>query len=265
VSRRRLRLAVAVALLAITAGCLGGGPVSEQELDEEPPLGGYAWDAGVDVHIAITEGARFQAVYNASAFEQGSVELYRNDGVGGRNPIPVSAVRYRYENGTQLNGSEFRARGGEVSRSREVVNVTLPPDAAGGQLAFTSQSTPKRFTLPVFVEGSYEVVLPPDRDISVPIIGSTSPGASEVATDEQNRVHIRWAEVTSRNIVVQFYLQRDLYIFGGLLAVLFVIGGLGLFRYQRQIKVLQEEREELGLDVETDDDEFDQGPPPGMR
>jgi hypothetical protein len=44
-----------------------------------------------------------------------------------------------------------------------------------------------------------------------------------------------------------------------------LIGGGGLLYYRRQIEALREQREELGLDVETDDDEFDRGPPPGMR
>jgi hypothetical protein len=42
-----------------------------------------------------------------------------------------------------------------------------------------------------------------------------------------------------------------------------VVGGL---YYYRQIRSLRQQREEIGLDVETEDDDLgDDGPPPGMR
>jgi hypothetical protein len=266
-----MRLVAALALLAVTAGCLGGGPVPTDELDAEPPFGDYEWDSGVDVHVELTSGGQFQAVYNLSArgddAPNGSIDLFRNDGFGGQNPIPVSSVRYRYPNGTQLNGSELVDRGGSVSQSRDAVTVSLPNGTEGGQLAFVSSASPKRFTLPVFVEGSYEVVLPEDRDVTFPVVGSRSPPGSVVGTTDDGRVRVAWTgedEVTSRNLVVQYYHQRDIPLFGGLLAVAFVVGGVGLYRYRRQIRSLREQREELGLDVDTDDDS-DRGPPPGMR
>lgn len=257
---RRLRVAVAVVLLALTAGCLGGGSISDARLDERPPAP-YEWDAGEDAHITVTENARFQAVYRVNG---SSLELYRSDGFGGRNAIPVSALRYRYPDGTVINGSRLDERGGGVDRSRNEVNVTVPADAEGGKVAFTSASTPKRFSLPVFVEGSHVVVLPPNRDVAFPIFGSVSPAADSVERTADDRVRIRWNELsTNRNVVVQFYLERDLRIFAGIVAVTLVVGLGGLYRYRRQIERLREQREELGLDVETDDDTGD-GPPPGM-
>jgi hypothetical protein len=265
-NRRLVLGCLAVAALAATAGCFGfgGGPVSNEQLDEDP-VAAYQWNASTDHYVEVTANARFAAVYTVPA-NRTTVELYRNDGFGGRNAIPVSAVRYRYPNGTVLTGSAFAARGGEVRRTRDAVVVTPPTDGpGGGKLAFSSSSTPKRFTLPVFVEGTYEVVLPPDRDVSFPILGSVRPGGFET-TDVGDQVHIRWSEpVTSRALVVQFYLERDLTIFGAAVAVLLVVGAVGVLRYQREIRRLEEQREELGLDVETDDDEFDEGPPPGMR
>jgi hypothetical protein len=268
IRRRRTLVALgALAVLTLTAGCLGTGPVSEEQLAGEPPLGEYDFDANVTAHLELTEGAQVQAVYDTSAFEGNSIELYRNDGFGGRNPIPVRNLRYRYPNGTVIDGAEFLARGGTVDRNRNIVNVTLPAGAReGGKLAFTTSSTPKRFSLPVFVSGSYEVVLPPNRDVSVPVFGSVSPGATSVTTpSDDGRVHIRWDNLDGRNLAVQFYLERDLAIFGGLVALVVVIGAGGLYRYRRQIERLQQEREELGLDVDTDDDDLDGGPPPGMR
>ncbi|WP_248897699.1 DUF5803 family protein [Haloplanus halobius] len=260
--RRHLLTVLGLAALILSAGCaglLGGQSISDEQLDEEPPSP-YTWDNSVDAHITITENARFQAVYR---LDSDSIELFRRDGFGGRNAISVSAVRYRYPNGTVITGTELVARGGTVDRSRERVLVSLPDDAAGdGRLAVTSSSTPKRFSLPTFVNGSYAVVLPPNRRIEVFPFGKVTPSGYEVESAGDQRI-IRWDNVEADAISVQFYLQRDLYIFGAAAAVLTVVGIGGVAYYRRRIEALRKQREELGLDVETDD-EFDDEPPPGM-
>jgi hypothetical protein len=259
---RRYLLPLALVALVLTSGCLGffgSQSISDDRLDEDPPEP-YVWDSEVNAHITITENARFQAVYRLN---RSSIELFRRDGFGGRNSIPVSAVRYRYPNGTVISGTELRARGGAVDRSRSRVSVTLPSGAEGGQLAFTSSSTPKRFSLPAFVNGSYAVVLPPDRRVEVFPFGKVNPAGYTVESDGDQRI-IRWESVETDSISVQFYLQRDLFIFGGAAAVLAAVGAGGLFYYKRRIEALRERREELGLDVDTEDDEFRDDPPPGM-
>ncbi|AUV81520.1 hypothetical protein C2R22_07515 [Salinigranum rubrum] len=257
-NRRHLLALVGLACLSLTAGCFGPGAISGDQLDQEPAEP-YAWDTERDVHIAVQTDSSFRAVYNVSGE---SIELFRRDGFGGRNPLNVRAVRYRYPNGTVLTGSELEARGGGVDRTREVVTVAFPNGTETGQLAFTAGATPKRFSLPVFVEGSYEVVLPPNRRVDLPVFGTVSPrGSSREVIDGQT--HIRWEEVTSRGITVQYYLQRDIPIFGAIAAVSMVIGFGGAYYYKRQIDRLREMREEMGLDVEVE--EKDDGPPPGMR
>jgi len=259
---RRYLLPLALLVLVVTSGCMGffgSQPISDERLDEAPPSP-YVWDSDVNAHITITENARFQAVYRLN---QSSIELFRRDGFGGRNSIPVSAVRYRYPNGTVITGTELRARGGAIDRSRSRVSITLPSGAEGGKLAFTSSSTPKRFSLPTFVNGSYAVVLPPNRRVSVFPFGKVHPGGYEVIPQGDQRV-IRWDSVETDAVSVQFYLQRDLLIFGGAAAVLAVVGVGGVFYYKRRIDELREQREELGLDVDTEDDEFRDDPPPGM-
>lgn len=263
-NRRLLLCGLALALLAVTSGCLGigTGDVPAERIDAAPQSP-YAWDAETTVRITIQENAKFRAVYEMN---ESQIELYRRDGFGGQNPLPVEAVRYRYPNGTVINGSEIRDRGGAVRQTSSATVVELPEDAppnGGGELAFTSVGSPKRFSLPTYVEGSYEVVLPPNRRVDFPLFGSVSP-PSDGREMVEGRVHIRWENVTAETVVVQYYLQRDLYIFGGVLAVLTVVGLGGLFYYRRQIESLKEKRQELGLDVEEDDD-FDRGPPPGMR
>ncbi|WP_396612986.1 DUF5803 family protein [Haloferax sp. S1W] len=259
-NKRLLVGVVAFAILLVTAGCLGGtSSVASERLDADPDAA-YEWDSEVDAHITVQDNGRFRGVYDVNS---SSMELYRFDGFGSKTPLPVEAVRYRYANGTVINGSEIRARGGDVTQNDRITNVTLPADANGdGKLAFSSTSTPKRFSLPVFVEGSYEVVLPPNRRVDFPVFGAVQPAGyeTEVVGD---RLHIQWSNVTDRNIVVQFYLQRDLGIFALIAAISILVGGAGILYYRREIEALRERREELGLDVEIDDDER-RGPPPGM-
>ena len=256
---RRLLAAFALCALVFSSGCLsffGSNSVPPEQLDAAPPQE-YAWDADVDAHITVTENAKFQAVYRVN---ETTMTLYRRDGFGGRTAIPVSAVRYRYPNGTVITGSQFDEHGGNIERTRQRVTVTMPSDGStGGKLAFTSESTPKRFSLPTFVDGSYEVVLPPNRRVEMPVFGSVSPGGYERSVDAQGRTHLRWPDVTARAVVVQFYLQRDLYVFGGLAAVLLGAGVVGSLYYRRRIAALRRRREEYGLDV--DDDDFGGGPP----
>lgn len=262
---RRARVAVGLAVLLVLSGCLGAirgpQPVDDETLDEEPAQP-YAFDADADAHITVTADATFQAVYRVQDDE---VELFRRDGLGGRNALNVRAVRYQYPNGTVITGSEFDDRGGEVTRSREEVRVELPEDAEGGKLAFTADSTPKRFALPTFVKGSYHLVLPPDRRVDFFLFGKVHPRNHEVRTVD-GQTHIVWEDVQSESVMVRFYHQRDLGLFGAAIAVLGLVAIVGLGYYRRQIERLRQRREEMGLDVETeDDDEFDRGPPPGMR
>jgi hypothetical protein len=264
-TRRQLLPLLGLVALVLTSGCagfFGSQPISDDQLDEEPPAP-YVWDNDVNAHITITENARFQAVYR---MDRTRMELFRRDGLGGRNAIPVSAVRYRYPNGTVIAGTEFVARGGSINRSRERVSVALPDDApgdGGGRLAFTSSSTPKRFSLPTFVNGSYAVVLPPDRRVEVFPFGNINPRGHEVTVDGDRRI-IRWDSVATESVSVQFYLQRDLLIFGGAAVGLTIVGAAGALYYKRRIDELRRQREELGLDVDTEDDEFRDDPPPGM-
>jgi hypothetical protein len=251
--------------LLLTAGCLGAimGPqeVSNDRLNE-PPAADYTWDSTRDAHITIVENATFAAVYDLNSTE---IQLFRRDGLGGRNAIRVSALRYQYDNGTVIGASQLKARGGTVEQTRDAVTVTLPEDArdSPGKLAFTSTSTPKRFSLPTFVKGSYEVVLPPDRRVDFFLFGQVRPNYTERTVDDASQTHLYWDDVQTDSMLVQFYLQRDLTIFGGIAAALVLVALGGLFYYKRQIEALEEQRRDMGLDADIERDDGD-GPPPGM-
>lgn len=262
---RKVLVALALVALSLSSGCLGfftSNDVSNDRLTQAPPQP-YNWDADARTHITVTTGAKFEAVYRLNQTE---MKIYRRDGFSGRNAVPISALRYRYPNGTVVDGGELKARGGSVTQTRSATTVTLPSDAppgGGGKLAFTADSTPKRFALPVYVEGSHEVVLPPGRRVTLFPFGNVVPRGYDLSQDAQGRTHVTWSNVTADSIVVQFYLTQDLYVFGTIAVTLVVIGALGVVYYRRKIDALREERAELGLDVEVDDDDR-QGPPPGM-
>lgn len=259
--RKRLAL-VALVVLVVSSGCLSlfGGGVSDKRLDEKPERP-YDWETETDVSITVSDHATFQAVYDLSAEKfDGTLELYRRDALGTRTPLQVRSVRYQYPNGTVINGSQIDDRGGTVETKREILVVEPPVD--GGKLAYTADSTPKRFGLPTYVDGSYSVVLPENRRVSAPLFGRISPSADEV-TLENDQVHIRWNEVKTNNVVVQYYIQRDLQIFAVAAGIASLIGVVGLAYYRRQLQALREKREELGLDMDVEDDRDD--PPPGMR
>jgi hypothetical protein len=261
---RRTRAALALGVLLLLSGCTGllGGEVQEDRLNETPPGGDYAWNASSDVHITIHQNTTFEGVYRA---EGSKIELYRRDGFGGRNPVSARAIQYQYPNGTVIDGSTLAERG-DVRRTRDAVIIEYPDgDVEGDKIAFTAGSSPKRFALPTYVKGDYEIVLPPGRRISLPIFGRVSPPAETFSEpDAQDRIHVEITDVQTRSVVAQFYLPRDLQILAVVLAVAILVGGGGVAYYLRQIRDLRERREEMGLDVDVDDDDFGRDPPPGM-
>lgn len=261
--RRRTLALLALVGLVVTSGCLGaitgGGPTDAERLDE-PPDSAYNWNPGTDVRITITKQASYRAVYNASAAGFGEqLNLSNTDALGTKRPLTISSLRYRYSNGTVINGSEFEAHGGDVYTENNELVVKPPGD--GGHVAFSGEHTPKRFSLPVYAEGSYTVVLPENRRTEVPLFGQIVPQPDEKRL-VNNRIHLHWDEMTAPSILVRYYIQRDIQIFGALAGGLTLVAIVGLLYYRREIQALKETREEMGLDVDVEDDGDD--PPPGF-
>lgn len=282
--RRALAL-VALAVLAASAGCasiLGPGSADAGELSKNAS---YSW---TEADAAYMEVARnnYTAIYRVDNRTTGdyddedpTMELYTRDALGTEQPLELAAVRFRYPNGTLVR---FREADGEavavveysngtsrdapeamtVDKTRRRTVVHLPANETG-QLGVTVPKNGKQVSTPTFVEGNYEMVLPADTDISVPLLAQVRPPRSDAETVD-GRVHVYWENVTASSVSVRYYLDRDLLIFSALVGVLTVAGLVGAVYYLREIRETRRRREEVGLDVDVEDDDRE-GPPPGMR
>ncbi|MDL5360355.1 DUF5803 family protein [Halalkalicoccus sp. NIPERK01] len=248
-NRRLLAIGSLVALVFV-AGCAGfGSTTSEEGLNEEAS---YDWDTEADATIEVTDG-EYRAVYTVE--NRSTIRLYESTRYGDDNPIDVRAVQFRYPDGTVVGMDEI-----EVEESRSGVTVHLP--AENGQLAFTSDSRSRNFATETFVEGSYEVILPPGYRVDNFVLANVRPGGYEAeVVDDQ--VHIRWDEMNASAISVRYYLERDVYLFGGLILVASIGAAIAGAYVYRQMQELRRKREEAGLDVDIEED--DRKPPPGMR
>lgn len=256
---RRLLLGVGLlAVLVATAGCstiLGPGEPDAEQLNRDVS---YDWDETGDRNVTVNiTRSEYRAIYRVENRSQ--IELYRQDALGTEHPLDLTGLTFQYANGTttRVNASEDDNFSVELTRQRAVVSL---PDE-DGKLAFSSSRNGKSWAMPTFIEGRYAVTLPESARVGVPLLGQVSPGA-DATTVEDDRVTITWNDVSTRNVSVRWYLTRDLWLFGGLAGLGLLVGGAGLLYYLRQIRQLERQREEVGLNMDIEDDRDD--PPPGM-
>ncbi|WEL17467.1 putative membrane protein [Halorhabdus sp. SVX81] len=238
-------------LLAL-AGCLS--PVSDADLAENAT---YDWDTDANATYRLY-GGNYTAVIEIR--NQDSLELFLEDGLGSKMAIPISGLKFQYPNGTVGNDSVY-----EVSTGQS--EVVLEPPVGNGTVAFTAERSGPNFRTRTLVEGSHEVALPPNKRVGLPVVSRVVPGGYETEQVE-DRVVLQWDSLDRNTISVKTYLERDILLFGGLVALAVAVAVIGVLYYRREIAKLRRERTELGLDVEDeseDDDPRDRGPPPGMR
>lgn len=272
--RRLARLGL-LCLLAATSGCFGVFGPGEPDPGSLSAEEHYEWNASAEAYLEL-RGDSYTAVYelsNKSTGEARTFEVYRRDALGTEQPLPLEALQYRYPNGTRIvyrdgtpvvvhpNGTTGNTSTLGVERTRHRTVVTVP--SVDGKLAYTAPKTGKELATPTFVEGTYEVVLPPRTSVAVPLLARVRPGGYTTARGPDGRVHVRWEAVRARTLVVRYYLDRDLLIFGGMVALLLGAGVAGTAYYLLQIRELVERRREVGLDVDVGDDDS-RRPPPGM-
>ena len=256
-TRRFVLLGLVVATIAL-GGCttlFGPGEPDPEKLNESAE---YEWNSDLNASIVV-EKNQFRAVYDVG--NESKLETYRRDALGQESHLEVSAVQYRFPNGTIIRANDSRLSVSQT-RDRTILNV---PNESGGRVAFSAPRQGKQFTLPVFVGGQTELTLPPGARVGVPLLSKVSPPADDRSVTN-DRMTLSYENVAAQNMNVRYYLQRDLWIFGSILGGAIVIGTGGALYYLRQIKKLKRRREETAIDIDTDDDDFrDDGPPPGMR
>lgn len=235
---RRQLVALAVVALAVTAGCTGATGPSQEQLARDVD---YEWTHETAVAVNVT-GTEYRTV--ASVDGERSVTLAYSGGLGGRSAVSVSAVKFRYPNGTVVGADAI-----SVERSGDSTVVELPAD--NGTFAYTASTGSGSVSVPVVFDGSHEVVLPPGTRVALPVFGSVSPGGYEKTVVDE-RVHLTWSSTPEGNLSVQYYLQQDLHVFAAIVAVLFVVALGGVVYFRLQIRSLESDREEVDLDVERE-------------
>jgi hypothetical protein len=250
--RTHLAFGALVVLVAL-AGCssvLGPGDPDPEKINRNVS---YDWDTDRNVSIEINR-TEYRSIWKVT--NQSTIEFYGRDALGTESNLQIEGVKFQFTNGTVTNVSAQN-----ITYKRQRTIVELPE--RDGRIAFAASRRGKQFATPTFVDGTYEVTLPEGARVGLPILAQVRP-RGYTATRGGGQVTLTWEDVTSRSLSVRYYLARDLLIFGGLFGILLVAGLGGAAYYLRQIRALESKREEVGLDVDTEDDEFDDEPPPGM-
>lgn len=225
-----------------------GQSTSESGLAQEAE---YQWEQEADVTVDLTED-QYTAVYQVENVSE--IRVYQSTRYGTEHPVSVRAVQFRHPNGTIVNASEIGVR-----ETRSAVYISPPADS--GELAYTVPKQSKSFSTPITMSGSWEVTVPEGHRVDNMVLGTVRPGGSE-QTISDDRVTIRWDELGSGTIRVEYYLARDVYLFLGLLGAAVLGGGGGIAYVYREMIKLRRRRQELGLDLTDEDDGWR---PPGFR
>lgn len=270
---RRLLAVVAFVLLLGLAGCttiLGPDPADPEALSADAD---YDYDTDRDGFIVV-DREQYSAVYNVSAKvtgEEDTMRFYRTDRLTIERPLELRSLQFRHPNGTidryvtgnvtrtYPDGSTEPVETLDVETTRQRTIVEIP--AQEGKIAFTTPKTGKQVSIQTPVHGSYEVALPPDTDAQLPLLSQVRPSNDDRRVTG-DRVHLIWDDLDTSILLVRWYLDRDLWLFGGLAGVLILAGIAGAIYYYLQIQHARVRREEYGFDGDPDDRD---GPPPGMR
>lgn len=255
--RRRALLALVAVVFLAGCGLFGGGEIDEDDLVGEQE---YNWESNATTTIDLdVSSSAYAAVVDVE--DQSSLEVYRVSTFRGDSSVSIEALQFRFANGTIVDATHQNLTAVEGS---DETTINLPAD--NGSVAFTAPRDGKSYASPVFVDGDYELELPESTRVGVWGLSRTSPSPDESVV-EDNQMTLYWEEMERGDTIsVRYYLVRDLYLFGGLLAIAISLAVGGFTYYYRQIRRAQAKREEVGLDIDMEDDDLDDdGPPPGMR
>jgi len=255
----RYRAVLALVALVFLSGCtlFGGGEIDESQLTGEQE---YDWESNATTTINLSASTEtYAAVVTVDG--QDELEVYQEDTFRGETSVQIEALKFRFANGTVVNASHPNL--GAV-QNRDQTTIRLPAD--NGSVGYTAPRGGKGWNGPVLVDGSVRMDLPEGTRVGLWGLSRVNPDPDQ-NTVESDRTTLVWDEMTAGDpISVRYYLVRDAYIFGGLFALVISLGIGGVTYYYRQVRRARNKREDVGLDVDIDDDDIgDDGPPPGMR
>lgn len=256
-NRHRALLALAAVVFLAGCGLFGGGEIDEDDLVGEQE---YQWDSNETTTIDLdVSSSAYAAVVDVDG--QSELEIYRESTFRGDSSVSIEALQFRFANGTIVDATHSGLTAIEGS---DETTIQLPAD--NGSVGYTAPRGGKSWSNPVHVDGSVRMDLPESTRVGIWGLSRVSPSEdnSTVADDQMSLI---WEDMEAEDTIsVRYYLVRDLYLFGGLLAIVVSIGVGGVTYYYRQIRRAQKKREEVGLDIDMDEDDVgDDGPPPGMR
>lgn len=234
VTRRQVLAGMLVVLLVGSAGCtvLSPGEVDQDALGEDVA---YEWDTQANGTIRVGEDG-YRAVYNIS--NRSEVQLFEFDRFNNERPFDPRGVKFRFPNGTVVG-----AEGMTVEKTRSFTVISLP--ATEGKFAYSGPKSGKHVRVPTVIPGSHEMILPESARIQYPLFGRVLP-RDYTWEMEGDMVHIHWDDVRTDQIIVRYYLVRDLWLFGGIVGIAFLVligGGVYLWR---ELQEVRERRGEVG-------------------
>ncbi|MFP4631895.1 MAG: DUF5803 family protein [Halobacteriales archaeon] len=218
----RRDLAVVAVLLALAvSGCLSPG---------ERDYGDDVWNTSADVTYYLEGDSYVGVVALDEGDENRSLRLWQRDPVGGDTAVSVTSPRAR--------------RDGEVvNLSTETHDDYTSLEVGGepGLVAYTGLKRAGEFSVPVPVNGSVEVHLPPDKDARNLFLGRISPGEHEVVSTEP--LVVRWDEVErGSHVSVDYYTRGTPWLLLGGLVLLGLVAVAVVYRYRREIERLRSRR-----------------------
>lgn len=240
--------------LALLAGCFGPSQISDEQLAENAT---YDWTSEANASYTLSRSS-YAAVFRLT--NASTLSVHDRDALGVRAPVDLSALRFRFTNGTVVDGTNPG-----LSATLEQRRTVIDLPAVEGRVAYSASRSGKQFTTPVVVPGRQAVTLPPGGRVGVPLLSQVSPAGHSTSVAD-NRMTVSWQNITGGALTVNYYLRRDLVLFSLLVLVVTTVGIGGVLFYVRQIRRLAARREQVAPDVDDeDDDPRDRGPPPGMR
>jgi hypothetical protein len=254
---RLLLASGAVLVLVLLAGCFGAG-TSQEVLSQDQT---YDWNTTANATYTLERGGiiggdRVKVVYEIK--DERTIELFRR-GITSNSPVRVRAIKYRTPNGTVRSFGDS-----DVFYERKDGRTRLIAPERGGKIALTIDIRPRSLELVTTYNGSHEVVLPRSHRVGDFLLGDASPGGY-TSTVENDTQRLYWDNIQGgQSIIVRYYVQRDRYVFYGLIAGLSLVALVGYVYYSRLISRLEEWRSEQGLDIDEEHDPNTDDPPPGM-